>query len=369
MTEGLARGHPRRDPREGQGGVTHGGGAARRRALPGYRSANRPRSQGVANEEVMRVVSVNVGLPRTVRWKGRDVTAGIFKEPVEDRVPLRRLNLDGDRQADLSVHGGAATAVCAYPLEHYAFWREELGKELAFGAFGENLTVEGLPLEEEVAVGDRFRVGPAELVVTQPRLPCYKLGLRFGREDIVKRFLASRRTGYYLAVEVEGDVGAGDHVETVARDPAPIPVAEITRVYTSDRDDRATIERLIARDALPEDWRSYFEEQLAKTPRRQANSSADEEEVQRQPQSAMKSPGGRLRRVCAAGSSAGRTRTTTRRASSTPRRSTSPRLIARCADAGDVIETSISCGDRDRPRSAAAATTGSAWAPSTTSGN
>jgi MOSC domain-containing protein YiiM len=215
-----------------------------------------------------RVVSVNVGLPRTVRWKGRDVTTGIFKEPVEDRVPLRRLNLDGDRQADLSVHGGVAKAVYAYPLEHYAFWREELGTELPCGAFGENLTVEGLPLEEEVAVGDRFRVGPAEFVVTQPRLPCYKLGLRFGREDIVKRFLASRRTGYYLAVEVEGDVGAGDHIETIARDLTPIPVAEIVRVYASDRDDRATIERLIALDALPEDWRSYFEEQLAKRPRR-----------------------------------------------------------------------------------------------------
>jgi MOSC domain-containing protein YiiM len=211
----------------------------------------------------MRVVSVNVGLPRTVRWKGREVTTGIFKEPVEDRVPLRHLNLDGDRQADLSVHGGAAKAVYAYPLEHYAFWREELGEELPLGAFGENLTVEGLPLEAEAAVGDRFRVGTAELVVTQPRLPCYKLGLRFGREDMVKRFLASRRTGYYLAVEVEGDVGAGDHVELIARDPARIPVGEITRVYASDRDDHATIERLVALDALPDDWRSYFEKRLA----------------------------------------------------------------------------------------------------------
>jgi MOSC domain-containing protein YiiM len=222
----------------------------------------------------MRVVSVNVGLPRSVRWKGRGVTTGIFKEPVKDRVSLRRLNLDGDRQADLSVHGGAAKAVYAYPLEHYAFWRKELREQLLFGAFGENLTVEGLPLEEEVAVGDRVRVGTAELVVTQPRLPCYKLGLRFGREDMVKRFLASRRTGYYLAVQVEGDVGAGDHVEMIARDPARIPVAEITRVYASDRDDRATIERLVALDALPDDWRSYFEKQLARNgPRRQSSSS------------------------------------------------------------------------------------------------
>ena len=210
----------------------------------------------------MRVVSVNVGLPRTVRWKGRDVTTGIFKEPVEGRIPLRRLNLDGDRQADLSVHGGATKALYAYPLEHYAFWYDELGEELTLGAFGENLTVEGLPLEEEVAVGDRFRISTAELVVTQPRVPCYKLGLRFGRKDMVKRFLATRRTGYYLAVEVEGDVGAGDRVETLARHPARIPVAEIMRVYASDRDDLETIERLIALDALPEDWRRYFEKKL-----------------------------------------------------------------------------------------------------------
>ena len=211
----------------------------------------------------MRVVSVNVGLPRSVSWRRREVTTGIFKEPVEGRVPLHRLNLDGDRQADLAVHGGAAKAVYAYPLEHYAFWQEELEEDLPLGAFGENLTVEGLPLEEEVALGDRFRIGSCELVVTQPRLPCYKLGLRFGRADIPKRFLASRRSGYYLAVEAEGEVGAEDRVETLARHPARISVAEITRVYASDRDDVATIERLVALDALPEDWRRYFAKRLA----------------------------------------------------------------------------------------------------------
>ena len=207
----------------------------------------------------MRVVSVNVGLPRTVRSKGREVTTGIFKKPVAGRIPLHRLNFDGDRQADLAVHGGAAKAVYAYPLEHYAFWQEQLQEELPFGSFGENLTVEGLPLEGHIAVGDRFRVGTAELVVTQPRIPCFKLALRFGRDDMVKRFLASGRTGYYLAVQVEGDVGAGDRVNTLARHPARIPVAEVTRVYASDRDDRAAIERLVALDALPEDWRSHFE--------------------------------------------------------------------------------------------------------------
>ncbi len=209
------------------------------------------------------MVSVNVGLPRSVRWKGRNVTTGIFKAPVAGRVPLRRLNLDGDRQADLSVHGGAAKAVYAYPLEHYAFWRDAMGRELSLGAFGENLTVEGLPLEKEIAIGDRFRIGTAELIVTQPRIPCYKLELRFGREDIVKRFLASARSGYYLAVHVEGEVSAGDRVETLAHHPARIPVSEITRVYGRDRDDLAAIERFIALDALPEDWRSYFAKRRA----------------------------------------------------------------------------------------------------------
>jgi MOSC domain-containing protein YiiM len=227
---------------------------------------------------VGRVVSVNVGLPRTVRWKGRDVTTGIFKEPVAGRIAVRRLNLDGDRQADLSVHGGAEKAVYAYPLEHYAYWREQLEEELPFGAFGENLTVEGLPLEGDVAVGDRFRIGTAELVVTQPRLPCYKLGIRFGREDMVRRFLASGRTGYYLAVEAEGELAAGDRVRPLARHPGRIAVAEITRVYASDRDDFETIERLVALDALPDDWRSYFEKKLAQTskPRRHARPEARE---------------------------------------------------------------------------------------------
>ena len=211
---------------------------------------------------VGRVVSVNVGLPRTVRWKGRDVTTGIFKQPVEGPVPVRRLNLEGDGQADLSVHGGAAKAVYAYPLEHYAFWQDELARQLPLGAFGENVTVAGLPLEDEVGIGDRIRVGTASLVVTQPRLPCYKLGVGFGREDMLKRFLASGRTGYYLAVEAEGDVAAGDRIETLTRHPARIAVAEITRLYASDRNDLAAIERVVAIDAVPDDWRSYFEKKL-----------------------------------------------------------------------------------------------------------
>jgi MOSC domain-containing protein YiiM len=211
-----------------------------------------------------------------LRWNGREVTTGIFKEPVAGRVPIRRLNLDGDGQADLAVHGGAAKAVYAYPSAHYAFWREELEKDLPFGAFGENLTVAGLPPENEASVGDRFRVGTAELVVTQPRLPCYKLGLRFGRMDMLKRFLASGRTGYYLAVEIEGAVAAGDAVETIARHPAGLSIAEITRVYASDRDDLATMRRLVGLDALPVEWRRYFAKRLEVSTRTGNRSSRTE---------------------------------------------------------------------------------------------
>jgi MOSC domain-containing protein YiiM len=210
---------------------------------------------------VARVVSVNVAVPRSVRWKCRDVTTGIFKKPVAGYIAVRRLNLDGDGQGDLSVHGGPEKAVYAYPLEHYAYWQEKLEEELPFGSFGESITVDGLPLEDEIAL--RFRVGTAEVVVTQPRLPCYKLGLRFPREDMAKRFLAAGRTGYYLAVTAEGLVGAGYPGEALGRDSARIAVSEITRLFAGDRNDLEAIARLVALDALPDDWRSYFEEKLA----------------------------------------------------------------------------------------------------------
>jgi len=218
----------------------------------------------------MRLVSVNVGLPREVAWKGRSVSTGIFKEPVQGRVMLRRLNLDGDRQADLSVHGGADKAVYAYPAEHYNYWRDELtGMEMPFGPFGmfgENFTTEGL-VEEAVNIGDRFRIGTAELVVTQPRLPCYKLGLKFGRDDMVKRFLASGRTGFYFSVPREGEVEAGDAVTLMERDPNHVAVPDITRLYVSKRYSAAEVEtlhRATRVDALPESWRGYFLERLEK---------------------------------------------------------------------------------------------------------
>jgi MOSC domain-containing protein YiiM len=160
----------------------------------------------------LKIVSVNVGKPRDLVARGRAVSSGIFKAPVAGRVVVRRLNLDGDEQADLRVHGGQNKAVYVYPSEHYAFWREDLpGIEFSWGMFGENLTIEGL-LENDVRTGDRLAIGSAEFRVTRPRMPCFKLALRFERRDMVKRFLHSGRTGWYLAVVREGDVGAGDNV-------------------------------------------------------------------------------------------------------------------------------------------------------------
>ncbi len=209
----------------------------------------------------MRLVSVNVGLPREVIHKGKTVTTGIFKEPATGRVLLRTLNLDGDRQADLSVHGGPSKAVYVYPSEHYEYWRAELpGMDLPWGMFGENFTTEGLR-EERVNIGDRFRIGSAEVIVTEPRLPCYKLGVKFGREDIIKRFLRSGRTGFYFAVSREGDVGAEDRIELMSRDPTTVSVPDITRLYLSKSFGAADIEtlnRAVHIEALPESWRTYF---------------------------------------------------------------------------------------------------------------
>lgn len=212
----------------------------------------------------MKLISINVGLPRLVTWQKQTVTTGIFKEPVSGSVRLRTLNLDGDRQADLTVHGGADKAVYVYPAEHYDYWRGELpDMPLPWGAFGENFTTAGL-LENEVNIGDRFRIGTTEVVVTQPRLPCYKLGLKFGRADMVKRFLASRRTGFYLAVTQEGEAKAGDIIERISRDENEVSVADIVRLYAFDQGDTETMERAVQVEALPEGWVDYFQGQLEK---------------------------------------------------------------------------------------------------------
>ena len=213
----------------------------------------------------MKILSVNVGLPREVEWHGRVVTTSIFKEPVAGRVALRKLNLDGDRQADLTVHGGEYKAVYCYPSEHYEYWKKELpGRDFPLGMFGENFSTEGL-FENSVDLGDCFSVGSAEVVVTQPRLPCYKLGVRFGSDDMVERFLASARTGFYLAVAREGKVAAGDEIRLLARDPNAIPVSEIIRLYVaksfSDAD-VAVLQRISQIAAVPDSWKQYLEERI-----------------------------------------------------------------------------------------------------------
>ncbi len=210
----------------------------------------------------MKVVAISVGRPQEVEWRGRRVQTSIFKTPVSRRVRVARDNVEGDQQSDLSVHGGPEKAVYVYPAEHYDFWRRELLEaELPWGAFGENFTAEGL-LEDDVWIGDRYRVGTTELVVTQPRMPCYKLGIRFDRPDMVKRFLQSRRSGFYLAVEREGEVGAGDVIERFARDETRLTVADVVALYAADSANQSLLARASDHPSLPGAWREYFRKRL-----------------------------------------------------------------------------------------------------------
>jgi MOSC domain-containing protein YiiM len=210
----------------------------------------------------MKLLSINVGLPRDVEWRGATVRTSIFKSPVMGRVQVTRLNIAGDQQSDLTVHGGIEKAVYAYPSEHYAFWREELpGVDLPRGMFGENFTTEDL-LEGSVRIGDRFRAGSAEFVVTQPRMPCFKLGIRFGRSDMVKRFLRNGRSGFYFAVIQEGEVAAGDLIELIGRDEHGVTVADVVNLYTADVANQDLLRRVSELPALPEGWRDYFRKRL-----------------------------------------------------------------------------------------------------------
>jgi MOSC domain-containing protein YiiM len=210
----------------------------------------------------MKIISVNVSLPRTVFWKKRDVTTAIFKEPVQGPVMARTLDLDGDRQADLTVHGGPEKAIYAYPSGHYSFWRSELpGMDLPWGMFGENLTIEGLR-EEETHIGDRFRMGAAVLMATQPRIPCYKLAVKFGRDDILKRFLQSEKSGVYFSVLEEGFIQIGDTIEKIHQDESEISVTDILRLYASRPGDVSLLRRVVQLKELPQGWREYFGQRL-----------------------------------------------------------------------------------------------------------
>jgi MOSC domain-containing protein YiiM len=209
----------------------------------------------------MKLLSVNVGQPRTVEWQGRQIETGIFKAPSAGPLALRRLNLDGDRQADLTAHGGAHKAVYVYPSEHYDFWRAELpGVDLPWGMFGENFTTAGLL--EDVQIGDRFRVGSAEVLVSEPRVPCYKLELKFGRADMIKRLLASGRTGFYVMVAKEGVVQAGDVIEPLGRAEHSVSIADAIHLYASKQPNPAILRRAVDLEALSDAWRSFLRSRL-----------------------------------------------------------------------------------------------------------
>lgn len=212
----------------------------------------------------MQIVSLNIGLPQIVTRNHEAVSTAIFKQAAGRRLALRTLNLDGDRQADLSVHGGPAKAVYVYPSEHYEYWQREFPEmQLPWGMFGENFTTTGL-LEPQVNVGDTFSVGTAVVMATQPRMPCYKLGIRFGRTDIIRKLLQSERTGLYLSVLQEGEVGPGDRIDLIKKSEDSVTVTEVTRLYSSDKSNVELLRKAIATEALPETWRGYFEHQLEK---------------------------------------------------------------------------------------------------------
>jgi len=208
-----------------------------------------------AASNFMKIISVNVSSGKTVRWKGRAVETGIFKEPVTGTIAIAKLNIEGDRQSDLRVHGGANKAIYSYDIEDYLWWNRALGYELKPGAFGENLTTEGMP-DREISIGDTFKVGTAVLQAVQPRLPCYKLGLKFNDEQMPERFMSAERWGIYYRVLEEGSVAAGDEVELISRDPNHVRIADLPRLLGGEFIDEDLILRAVAVEAMPPEWKN-----------------------------------------------------------------------------------------------------------------
>ena len=210
----------------------------------------------------MKLISVNVGLPREITVAGKTVRTSIWKYPVQGRIRVSTLNLDGDQQSDLTVHGGVDKAVYLYPSEHYSYWRTQLADlDLPWGAFGENFTSEGI-LEDQVMIGDRLLVGSAEFMVTQPRMPCFKLGIRFDRRDMVKRFLESKRSGFYLSVIREGEVEKGNAIEFTEKQKSGVTITDIANLYTIDSENQELLRRATELAALPQSWKDYFQKRL-----------------------------------------------------------------------------------------------------------
>ena len=210
-----------------------------------------------------RVLSVNVGTPRTVRLPTRTITTAIWKAPVRGRVAARGHNLEGDAQADRSVHGGPHKAVYAYALEERRWWEAEVGRELEPGCFGQNLDVDGLELGD-ARVGERWAVGSAVLEVSEPRLPCFKLGLRMGDPGFLRRFAEAGRPGAYLRIVAAGELAAGDRIEVLERPDHTVTMKLMARAQLEDH---GLAERLLEAPALSPGWRAWAEEQAARNGR------------------------------------------------------------------------------------------------------
>jgi MOSC domain-containing protein YiiM len=212
----------------------------------------------------MQVLHVNRAEPQTVVINGKDVLTGIYKEPVEGAIPVHKLGMEGDGQADLTVHGGPFQALYAYPVEHYAYWENELGAEpFPPGTFGENLTLEGL-LETSVYIGDVYRIGTLVVQVTSPRIPCFKFGNKVNKPDILKPFLQSGRSGFYLRVVEEGSVAAGTPVEILSQDPRHITVRDLLGMFRLGEGTAESIKQALEVDALSPIVRKDLEARLAK---------------------------------------------------------------------------------------------------------
>lgn len=212
----------------------------------------------------MKVISVNVGAPKSVEWKGQNVTTSIFKNPIEGPVRVKHLGLVKDSQSDLKVHGGALKAVYAYPSEHYVYWEKELPDfTFQWGTFGENLTISGLD-ESDVCLGDIYRIGTVELKVVQPRFPCKKLGMRFDDSLMIKRFLESRKSGFYFEVLQEGSLKSGDNIDLLEKVQGTT-IRTFVDLYASKSPDSMMIKNLLKDPHLIEGWTKYFEDKLAKT--------------------------------------------------------------------------------------------------------
>lgn len=210
----------------------------------------------------MKIISLNVSLPKIVEFRGEKVSTGIYNKPVEGKVKVRTLNLDGDKQADLTVHGGRDKAIYAYPSEHYPYWKNHYPElQMDWGMFGENFTTEGL-LEDQANIGNEYQIGTAKFAITQPRMPCFKLGIKFGTFDIIKKFFASAKSGIYFKVLEEGEVGSGDKIKLIRKDENNVTIHDVMKIYGDEHNHKKMLERALKIDALPIEWGERYQKIL-----------------------------------------------------------------------------------------------------------